>query len=686
MRFLTASALALSALTAFPALADDGGKETDETRVMDTISVNGTYLSNEKFSGTKTQTPIVDVPQSLSVVTSDQIAEQAFTDMGDVLRYTPGASIGQGEGHRDQITIRGQNSTADFFIDGLRDDVQYFRPLYNIEQIEILRGSNAMIFGRGGGGGVVNRATKRPDTGADIASLSVSADTFGAMSGAIDYNTATSATSAVRINAFAESLANHRDQFGGDRFAVNPTFATQLSPDTSLLLSYEFVDDDRVVDRGVPSDGSGAPLAGYDTFFFGSADRNRTTLQANIAKARLDHRFSDSLSINTTLQYADYDKMYRNIYAASFDAVANTVTLDGYQDETARENLILQTNLVSEFATGGLAHTLLIGAEYADQQSDNARNDNVFADTDDDQTTIALTRPLALPAFAFSNPVRNRRSDVEVLSLYAQDQVDLGQYFKLIAGLRFDRFEIDVTDIQNAARFSRTDEEISPRIGLIYKPMENVSAYASYSKSFLPRSGDQFLVLSDASAQLEPEEFNNQEIGIKWDMQSGLSLTAALFKLDRDTTERTADGEDSFVTTSETQGFEIQLGGQATNRWRVDVGYSYLDTELEDGSTGSQVPAHMFSVWNRYDVSSQLGIGLGVTYQDEQFASASNAVTVPDFTRVDAGVFYTMRNGTVLQLNVENLLDKDYFAAAHNDNNISPGAPLNARFTLKTSF
>jgi len=686
MRFLTAGALALSALTASPALADDGGKEVDETRVMDTIAVLGTYLSNEKFSGTKTQTPIVDVPQSLSVVTSAQIAEQAFTDMGDVLRYTPGASIGQGEGHRDQITIRGQNSTADFFIDGLRDDVQYFRPLYNIEQIEILRGSNAMIFGRGGGGGVVNRATKRPDSGVDIASLSVSADTFGEISGAIDYNTATSADSAVRINAFAESLNNHRDQFGGDRFAVNPTFATRLGTDSSLLLSYEFVDDDRVVDRGVPSDGSGAPLAGYDTFFFGSPDRNRTTLQANIAKARLDHRFSQSLSINTTLQYADYDKMYQNIYAASFDAVADTVTLDGYQDETARDNLILQTNLVSEFALGGLVHTLLIGAEYANQQSANARHDNVFSDTNDDQTTIAVTRPLALPAFAFSNPVRNRRSDVQVLSVYAQDQVDLGQHFKLIAGLRFDRFEIDVNDLRNAARFSRADEEISPRIGIIYKPMENVSAYASYSKSFLPRSGDQFLELSDASAQLEPEEFNNQEIGIKWDMQSGLSLTAALFRLDRDTTERTADGEDSFVTTSETQGFEVQLGGQATDRWRVDIGYSYLDAELADGSTGSQVPAHMFSVWNRYDVSSQLGFGLGVIYQDEQFASASNAVSVPDFTRVDAGVFYTMRNGTVLQLNIENLLDEDYFPAAHNNNNISPGAPLNARFSVKTRF
>ena len=159
MRFFAASALVLSALSAAPALADDGGIEADETRVMDAVAVLGTYLANEKFSGTKTQTLIIDVPQSLSVVTREQIAEQAFTDIGDVLRYTPGASVGQGEGHRDQITLRGQNSTADFFIDGLRDDVQYFRPLYNLDQIEILRGSNAMIFGRGGGGGVVNRVT-----------------------------------------------------------------------------------------------------------------------------------------------------------------------------------------------------------------------------------------------------------------------------------------------------------------------------------------------------------------------------------------------------------------------------------------------------------------------------------------------------------------------------------------------
>lgn len=687
MRFFAASALVLSALSAAPpALADDGGNEADETRVMDAVAVLGTYLANEKFSGTKTQTLIIDVPQSLSVVTREQIAEQAFTDIGDVLRYTPGASIGQGEGHRDQITLRGQNSTADFFIDGLRDDVQYFRPLYNLDQIEILRGSNAMIFGRGGGGGVVNRVTKRPDFDGDSASLSVSADTFGEMSGSLDHNTALNGTSAFRVNAFAESLNNHRDHFGGDRFAINPTFATKLAPDTHLLLSYEFVDDDRVVDRGVPSGGSGAPLEGYDTFFFGSSDQNRTTLQANIAKARLDHRFSDTLSVNTTLQYADYDKVYQNIYAASYDMGTNALILDGYQDKTGRENVIFQTNLVSEFTMGGLAHTLLVGAEYADQTSANSRNDNVFADTNDDQTIVALSRPLSLPDFAFSQPVRNRESDVRVLSFYAQDQIDLGQYFKLIAGVRFDQFEIDVNDIRNAARFSRTDEEISPRLGMIYKPVGNVSAYASYSKSFLPRSGDQFLDLTDANAQLEPEEFDNQEIGIKWDIHPTLSLTAALFRLDRDTTERTADGEDSFVTTSQTQGFEVQLGGQASDRWRVDVGYSYLDSELADGSTRSQVPTHMFSVWNRYDVSSQLGLGLGVTYQDEQFASASNAVTVPDFTRVDAGIFYTMRNGTALQLNVENLLDEDYYAAAHNDNNISPGAPLNARLTIRTAF
>ncbi len=706
---MSAGTFALTAMLAAPLSM---AQEVEPELRQDEIIVTETYLANEKFSGTKTQTPIIDVPQSLSVVDSEKIREQAFTNIGDVLRYTPGASIGQGEGHRDQITLRGQNTTADFFLDGVRDDVQYFRPLYNIDQVEILRGSNALIFGRGGGGGVVNRVTKRPDFDGDFTGVTFGANTFGEMSGAIDYNVSLNASSAFRINAFAESLDNHRDFFGGDRFAINPTFATKFTSATDLLLSYEFVDDDRVVDRGVPSE-NGVPVTGFDNFFFGSPTENLTTVKAHIAKARLNHVFSDTMSANFTAQYADYDKLYQNLYASDIDTVANRVELDGYDDTTDRENFILQGNLISEFSTGAFSHTVLIGAEYADQQTSNARNNVVFGsagvaaagtdyttlttpgravfdDGSADQVWFDLGSPLDIPVFGFTDSARERSSDVQTLSVYVQDQVDIGDHFKVIGGLRFDQFEINVNDIGNAARFERTDEEVSPRLGLIYKPMENLSAYVSYSKSFLPRSGDQFLTLSASTAELEPEKFENQEIGLKWDIRSDLSVTAAYFKLDRDTSLSTPDAENRFLAVTETDGFEIQLNGSITDRWRVDAGYSHLDSVIvgggSDGNKTGQVPENQFSLWNRFEATRKLGFGLGVVYQDEQFVRSDNAVLVPDFTRVDAAVFYEMDNGSLLQLNVENLLDEDYFPDAHSNTNISTGAPLNARFTFSKRF
>ncbi|MEL6285493.1 MAG: TonB-dependent siderophore receptor [Pseudomonadota bacterium] len=695
--------LLLSAGTTLAVSMALGGIATaeEDDRVLDPIEVTTSYLANEKFSGIKTQTPIIDVPQSLSIVTSGKIIEQGFTDIGDILRYTPGASIGQGEGHRDQITIRGQNTTADFFIDGLRDDVQYFRPLYNLDQVEILRGANAMIFGRGGGGGVINRVTKRPDLDGDLTALTLSADTFGEISGAIDYNTRISGTTAFRLTAFAESLDNHRDQFDGDRFAINPTFLTQLTPDTRLLLSYEHVDDDRVVDRGIPSL-NGAPTPGFRDTFFGDPNANTTTLKAHIARARVDHSFSDSLSANATLQYADYDKLYQNLFAIGSNLPAGVVGLDGYLDTTERENLILQANLVADFNTGPLVHTLLVGAEFGDQQTANTRRDTLFEDTQDDQISFVFTDPLMIPAFSFPALNRNRDSDVQFASIYIQDQVDIGDRLKLVGGLRFDQFEIDVTNRDAsilsgndgaALTLSRTDEELSPRIGLIFKPVETVSAYASFSQSFLPRSGDQFLVLTPTTESAAPQEFENTEVGIKWDIRPDLSVTAAFFQLDRenDTREDPDNIGSSIIVGTETEGFEFQINGAITDWWSVDAGYSYLDgSEFGEvsGATAalSQVPENMFSIWNRFAVSPRLGLGLGLTYQDEQFASTSNAVTLPDFTRVDAAAFYTLDNGTRFQLNIENLLDEDYFPAAHNDNNISTGAPLNARFTVRTAF
>jgi len=217
--------------------------------------------------------PQPDIPQSLTIIDTDQIRNQAFTSIGDITRYTPGLTISQGEGHRDAIIIRGQQTTADFFQDGVRDDVQYFRPLYNVEQVEILRGSNALLFGRGGTGGIINRVTKKANTGENFTGLTASLDSFGAYSGAIDTNYNLSETAGIRLNAFYEELNNHRDFFDGRRFGFNPTAGFELNDRTSLDLSYEYLEDDRIVDRGVPSqnvnNGPDIPLEGFENTFFG---------------------------------------------------------------------------------------------------------------------------------------------------------------------------------------------------------------------------------------------------------------------------------------------------------------------------------------------------------------------------------------------------------------------------------
>ncbi len=697
-------------LTSSAAISNDSADTTDSNNIEE-VYVSGQFLSRDALNSVKTPTPILDVPQSLSILTAEQIEQQAFRNFGDVVRYTPGLAISQGEGHRDAIIIRGVQTTADFFIDGIRDDVQYFRPFYNVEQIEVLRGPNALLFGRGGGGGVINRVSKTARIGETFTSFSGGVDTFSAYSGAIDSNIAVSDNVAIRVNGYYEELDNHRDFFDGTRYAVNPTLTAMFSDDTRLVLSYEYVDDDRVVDRGVPSQqvasGPNAPLTGYDETFFGSPTENYTTLQAHLFRARLEHRLNDSMTTNATFQYADYDKYYQNLYPSDVvtvtDAGIPSVELDGYSDPTQRENLMFQANLVSEFGTGSLEHMLLLGVELADQQTANQRNDNVFEANGDDQLSFPFSDPLQIPAFGFDKLVRDRESDVRAASIYLQDQIDLSEQFKVVLGLRYDSFDIEVNDRLEATdgdeidgRFDRKDTEVTPRLGLIYKPVESVSIYASYSETFLPRSGDQFLTLDLTSESTRPQFFENHEVGLKWDLDTGLSLTAAVFDLEREsyTSVDPNNPEQAVVIAgSTTQGFEIQLAGALSERWSITTGYSYLDGEVESADGGGnngnrtrQTPEHMFSLWTNYQATPNLSFALGGTYQDSYFATEDNTVQVPDYTRIDAAAYYQLSDRTMLQLNIENLFDEDYFPDAHSNTNISTGRPLNARLSVVMDF
>jgi len=700
--------IAIALLSGFAIAESESTGASDQAAQDDSklewVSVRGAYFGKQVSDSVKTPTLLLDVPQSVSVIDAEDIAQRALFSIADVMQYTPGVSIGQGEDHRDQITIRGQNTTADFFVDGLRDDVQYFRPLYNIERVEVLRGANALLFGRGGGGGVVNRVTKTAETSESATSLSANVDTFSALSTSIDSNIALSEAHAFRINAVYDEVETHRDFKEGDRFAVNPTYTWEVSDDTRLNLSYEYVDDDRVVDRGVPSL-NGEPLAGFDETYFGDPNFNRTTFEGQIAKARFEHRFSDQWTINSTLHYADYDKFYQNLYPVGFSDEAVTVTLDGYQDTTVRENLLWQTNFVGLFSTGAIEHTILAGIEFGQQDTANARRNIEFAASEDDQHTFAFTDPLSVPAYTLLDPSvdsssRDRDSEVTFTSVFVQDEIALNDNWIVVAGLRFDSFDIDVANrdgtTETSSLISGDDSEVSPRAGLIFKPAENVSMYASYSKSFLPRSGDQFLTLSLSSAALAPEEFENQEIGVKWNLTDALTLNAAYFEVEREsgTAIDPLNPERSILVGTETDGFELQLVGNITDRWTINAGYSYLDGQqvgnvdgdVIDNADLAQLPENMVTLWNKFEINSQWQFAGGVIYQSEQYASLSNNVELPDFTRVDAAVYFQPTKALSLQLNIENLLDEEYFPSAHNDNNISTGEPLNARLGMTYTF
>ncbi len=686
---LCSSVVALAAQAA-PALAADAAAE-DAPGIIVYGRPDG-YDLDKTPTATKTDTPLIDVPQAVAVISREQLDDQGILSLNDALRFVPGVVLGQGEGHRDQVTLRGQSSTADFFVDGLRDDAQYYRPLYNAERVEVLKGANALIFGRGGGGGVINRVSKAPEYDRTRIGLAAGVDSFGAWNLAADLGAPLADGLGARINATYEEMGNHRQVYGGHFAGITPTLGVHLGEATTLTATYEYAEDRRVTDRGVPSRG-GAPLTGYDNTFFGRADTNRSEVTAHLAHVRLDHQFSDSVSANLTGQYANYDKYYGNIYANAAATAGNTVVLAGYNSGTKRENWIAQGNLVWKAETGSLRHTLLMGWEAADQDTAATRANALWGTAG--TVTVALGETMAVPAATFGPLVSNSDSTVRALSGYVQDQIDLGEHVKLVGGLRYDHFRIRSVNRITGFGATRSDGKWSPRLGLILKPRENVSVYASYAKSFLPQSGDQFAVLDASTATLAPEEFRNVEAGVKWDASDVLAFTLAAYRLERFNTRASDPVTGNVVLTGKTRakGIEASLVGQLAPHLQVSLGYALQDGEVLAATTAApagrrlaQLPRHQLSAWARYNVSRKLGLGLGMLHQSSQFATISNAVRLPAFTRLDAAVFYDVTSRFTVQLNVENLTDANYFPAAHTDNNISTGKPLNARLSVRLKF
>ncbi|HET6763192.1 MAG TPA: TonB-dependent siderophore receptor, partial [Longimicrobiaceae bacterium] len=611
--------------------------------------------------------------------------------MADVVRYVPGITMGQGEGHRDAPTIRGNASTADFFVDGVRDDAQYLRDLYNAERVEALKGSNAMIFGRGGGGGVLNRVSKEAQW-APTRTLTAEGGSWDHKRTTLDVGQGVGGSVALRFNGMYENSGGFRDRAELTRYGVNPTLALALGEGTTLRAGYEYFDDHRRVDRGIPSF-AGRPSEARITTFFGNPDVNRSTLRANAGGATLEHVTAGGLTIRERVRVADYDKFYQNSYPGAVSADGATVALAAYNHAIGRRNAFSQTDVIYRAATGPVRHTLLLGGELARQSTEQVRKTGYF-----NNTAASFSVPFAAPTvttpitFRQSATDADNRTRADVAGVYLQDQVALSEQWQVIGGVRFDRFRIAYHNNRTGDELDRADDLVSPRGGVVFKLVAPLSLYGTYSVSYLPSSGDQFASLTATTETLEPEQFTNREVGAKWDVLPALSVNAAVYRLDRSNTSAPDPNDATKIVqtgSARTTGFEVGGTGNVTDAWQVLAGFSQQRARIVSTTSAAKagavvplVPHHTLSLWNRYRLVRALGLGVGIVRQSAMFAAIDNTVTLPAFTRADAALFVRLTSVMSAQANVENVFDTRYYATSQGNNNIMPGASRTLRVTL----
>jgi catecholate siderophore receptor len=672
--------------------------ELHEIEVKDGLAK--TYLKKTTSTATKTDTRIRDIPQSISVITEEQIKDQSLLGLKDAIQYSPGVMAGQGEGNRDSIWFRGNQSTSDLFVDGVRDDVQYYRDLYNIDRVEVLMGPNGMIFGRGGVGGVINRVVKEA-TWENKNEIKIQGGAYDHKRSSVDLNNRINETLAVRVNAMIEDSGSFRQGVESERKAINPTFTFKPSDKTKVVVGMEYFNDKRTSDRGIPSVSNGLLSSPYSTSrstFFGNASQSPNEAIVKNGYAIIDHTFDNGVSLKNHTRFSDYDKYYQNVYAGGQVNLLNgKLKIDGYYDNTQRQNFFNQTDLTYNFKTGSVSHKLLTGLEIGLQENENYR---VLATPN---SSIDGSNPFTFLPFESSRN-RNTSTDISNQAIYFQDQIYLNEQYQIIAGLRYDQFKTKFNDIRNPANSALVNDQfLSPRIGLVYKPIEPVSLYTNYSLSYLPRTGEQLTSLTSSIKSFDPEKISNIEAGIKYDLLQSFSISSAIYRLERSNMTITDPSESTntiIVDGQITKGFELGLAGKLFDAYSMYGGYTYQDAEITknqgtgatqilSGATLGHVPKHTFSLWNKYEINETWSAALGVVSRSDMYAATpttTTAVNLPGYTRLDAAIYANINKQTKLQLNIENLLDKTYYQSAHNNNNIMYGYPLTARATVTYTF
>ena len=642
----------------------------------------------------KIDAPLRDIPQTIDVIPDQVIRDQRALSMQDAVRNVAGIGMATGDGQRDQFVIRGNIAYGDLFIDGVRDDALYFRDLSNIERIEILKGPASVLYGRGSSGGLINRVSKKPGTeGGEIV---VSYGSWEDKRGEIDLgHVFTGNDVAVRLTGAIERSDSYRDQGFLRREAIAPSVLFAPSDRTRILLQADYLRDRRVTDNGIPAF-QGRPVDVRASTYYGAANARAVDFsQSEVwsTTATLDHEFSDTLKLHNALRYYDYTLDRQNTIPNVVNEAARTVTLNRQSTDRAEHGWFNQLELSGRFSTGPLEHKLLLGFETGRQSKYELRIDRANI------ATVDLFDPVlpVLPLEVAGTPGTHRTGVYKTLGFYAQDMISLGEHWKALAGLRYDRFRQEVHQrIAGQPDLARTDTFWSPRIGLVWQPTPAQSYYVSWNKSYQP-SGETF-ALSTSSADIAPEKTINSEIGAKFDLFDGkLSTTISAFNLKRSDIKATDPILLKVVPVGvqRTRGIEISAQLELSQGWQAIASYAYLDARIIrspaldsgvpiQGNRPTLTPVNSASLWLMRSFGDRFGLGGGVNYVGDRQANLANSVVLPEYITADA-MAWARLGKLKAQLNVRNIFDRDYFVSGHGTvgNLNMPGAPRSAMLTLR---
>lgn len=667
--------------------------ETSGVAETVTVEIEPEFVSTTSETATKTSTPLRDVPQSVEIVNRGLLDSQAVRSLQDALYNVTAVSVAQGEGRRDQFFIRGFNAVGDQFVDGVRDDAPYYRDLSNVEQIEVVKGPAAVLFGRGSSGGIINRTTKKPNLFERIGSAETNFGSYGLKRGMFDFGQPViKERLAFRFVGAYERAGSFRQYFSQNRYNLAPSIYWKPTAKTDITFQFEYLNDERTPDRGIPSYQSrpaDVPLGTYYGFPDEDRIRNRVSSQA----IRFEQQLNNFWTLRNVFRRIGNATEFYNTLPGAVSLVGGNlrVARSQYDGISRQENYFNQTETVGIVNSFGIQHTVLAGVELGSQSKQNTVFRNGTA------SSVALINPILTRPVNNGRPTTDNNFDGKIFGVYFQDQITFNKNWKALIGARYDRFKQAVDDfLPTNIDLSRKDKQWSPRVGLVYQPNDWLSFYTSYTRSFQP-SGEN-LSLAANNTELKPELTRNYEAGIKAQIQPfRLNATLSVFRLDRDnikTTDPQNPAKLLLVGEQRTDGIELTVSGSPLKKLDVFAGYALLDARITksnnvsagvslQGKFAQLTPRNSGNLWMTYQLPKHFHIGFGAIARAKTFTSTNNLVTLPGYARFDVSLSWRSERHYEIAFNLKNIANRRYYETSNGDNNILPGAPIYGSVTLR---